>query len=63
MLFHELQIFRPGVEAEDVARALDDQVDQHASIDRMIVEDRLLFLDERPIQCAISRCLQQNAES
>ena len=46
----EFEILDPAVEPEDVARALDDQVDQHAAIDEVIVDDEVVgVLDEWPI--------------
>jgi hypothetical protein len=46
----EFETLDPAVEPENVARALDDQIDQHAAIDEVIVDDEVVgVLDERPI--------------
>ena len=65
MLFDEFEIFRPTIESEYVACLLDDQVDQHAAIDEVIVDDEVVgVFDERPIHmCEPVDDHQQNTEA
>jgi len=50
MLLYEGEIFHPAVEPEHMARARDDERDQHAGIDQVIVDNEVVgVLDERPI--------------
>ena len=50
MLFDELQVLCPAIEAIHMARVLDDEIDQHAGVDHMIVNQEVVgVLDEWPV--------------
>ena len=42
MLLEEFEIFEPAIESEHVPGAFDDEIDQHAGIDEMKVDDQIV---------------------
>ena len=50
MLFEEFEIFQPAIKPEHVTRPFEDQVDQYAAIDEVIVNDKVVgVFNERPV--------------
>ena len=50
MLFEEFEIFQPTIKPAHVARLFEDQVDQYAAIDEVIVDNKVVgVFNERPV--------------